>query len=120
MEFTTYYRSNSILILDGEQFGFFAFKWTEKRCFVLKMNGDREGFNPDLTTAKVVFAWETTSYNVEEVARAIFRLTGVPCEVRFDEDYDPVFRAWHLKGEESPTTEWRYNAMVKELNEKEV
>lgn len=120
MEFTTYYRESNVLIIDGEQFGFFVFKWTKKRCFVLSLKGDKEGFNPDLTTAKVVLAWETSSYNVEEVVRALFRLTGIPCEVRFDEDYDPIFRAWSLKGEERPTSEYHYNSMVAELNEKEV
>ena len=112
MEFTTYYKKDNVLALtnDGE---ILVFKWTKSECIVAKCNFALNG-DPDFAHAKIIFAWTTSTYNVEEVQKALYSITGKAFSLSFDEDYDPIFREWGLK--DPISVSYYYNALYEEFN----
>ena len=113
MEFTTYLKNSSVLVLTNDV-EYLVFKWTGKECIVAKcdftLNGD-----PDLTHAKIVFAWATTSYNLEEVKKALYLITGKAFDLSFDDEYDPIFTEWGLK--DTISVSYYYDALYEEFNQ---
>ena len=112
MEFVTYLKEKNILVLTNDQY-YLVFKWTNKECIVAKcdvaLNGD-----PDLTNAKIVFAWLTKSPDMGEVQKALYRITGKAFNFSFDEDYDPIFTEWNLK--DTVSVSYYYDALYEEFN----
>ena len=95
MEFVTWLRDNNVLVLTNDEY-YLVFKWTGKECIVAKCGVAHMG-EPDLTNAKIIFAWTTSTYNVEEVQKALYSITGKAFSLSFDEDYDRIFTEWNLK-----------------------
>ena len=112
MEFVTYLKEKNILVLNNDV-EYLVFKWTGKECIVAKCGVAHMG-DPDISHAKIVFAWATTSYNLEEVQKALYRITGKAFDLSFDEDGDPVFTEWGLK--DSISVSYYYDALYEELN----
>ena len=112
MEFTTYYKKGNVLALTNDV-EIFVFKWTKSECIVAKCNFALNG-DPDFDSAKIVFAWTTSTYNVEEVQKALYSITGKAFELSFDEDYDPIFTEWNLK--DTISVQYYYDALYEEFN----
>lgn len=112
MEFTTYYKKDNVLALTNDV-EIFVFKWTRSECIVAKcdftLNGD-----PDITHAKIVFAWATTSPDMGEVQKALYRITGKAFDLSFDDEYDPIFTEWGLK--DTISVSYYYDALYEEFN----
>lgn len=112
MEFVTYLKEKNILVLTNDV-EYLVFKWTGDECIVAKcdftLNGD-----PDITNAKIIFAWATSTYNVEDIKVALYKITGKAFEVSFDEDYDPIFTEWNLK--DTISVQYYYDALYEEFN----
>lgn len=107
MEFTTYFKENNILVINSDE-SYLVFKWTGRECIVAKCSA------ADLTNAKIIFAWVTSTYNVEEVQKALYKITGKAFDLSFDEDYDPIFTEWNLK--DTISVSYYYNALYEEFN----
>ena len=112
MEFVTYLKEKNILVLTNDV-EYLVFKWTGKECIVAKSDVAHMG-EPDLTNAKIIFAWTTSTYNVEDIKVALYKITGKAFEVSFDEDYDPIFTEWNLK--DPISVSYYYNALYEEFN----
>lgn len=112
MEFTTYLKENNLLVLTNDEF-YLVFKWVKKECIVAKCSAANMG-EADLTNAKIIFAWATSTYNVEEVQKTLYKITGKAFDVSFDENYDPVFTEWGLK--DIISVSYYYDALYKEFN----
>lgn len=112
MEFTTYFKENNILVINSDE-SYLVFKWTGRECIVAKCSAANMG-EADLTNAKIIFAWATSTYNVEEVQKALYKITGKAFDVSFDEDYDPIFTEWGLK--DIISVSYYYDALYKEFN----
>ena len=112
MEFTTYLKENNVLILTNDEY-YLVFKWTEKECIVAKCDVTLTN-KIDLANAKIIFAWTTSTYNVEEVQKALYSITGKAFSLSFDEDYDPVFTEWGLK--DPISVSYYYDALYEEFN----
>ena len=112
MEFVTYLKEKNILILTNDQC-YLVFKWTEKECIVAKCGVAHMG-EVSLTNAKIIFAWTTSTYNVEEVQKALYSITGKAFSLSFDEDYDPIFTEWGLK--DTISVSYYYDALYEEFN----
>ena len=112
MEFVTYLKENNVLILTNDEY-YLVFKWTEKECIVAKCDVTLTN-KIDLTNAKIIFAWTTSTYNVEEVQKALYSITGKAFSLSFDEDYDPIFREWGLK--DPISVSYYYDALYEEFN----
>ena len=113
MEFVTYLKNSGVLVLTNDQC-YLVFKWTKSECIVAKCNFALNG-TPDFDSAKIVFAWTTSTYNVEEVQKALYKITGKAFDLSFDEDYDPIFTEWNLKN--TISVSYYYNALYEEFNE---
>lgn len=112
MEFVTWLRENNVLVLTNDEY-YLVFKWTGKECIVARCDVTSMG-DPDISHAKIVFAWATTSYNLEEVQKALYRITGKAFGLSFDEDSDPVFTEWGLK--DPISVSYYYDALYEEFN----
>lgn len=112
MEFVTWLRENNVLVLTNDEY-YLVFKWTNTECIVAKCGVAHMG-EPDLTKAKIVFAWATYSPNMGEVQKALYRITGKAFELSFDEDYDPIFTEWGLK--DTISVSYYYDALYEEFN----
>lgn len=112
MEFTTYFKENNILVINSDE-SYLVFKWTGRECIVAKCSAANMG-EADLTNAKIIFAWATSTYNVEEVQKALYKITGKAFDVSFDEDCDPIFTEWGLK--DIISVSYYYDALYKEFN----
>ena len=112
MEFVTYYKKDNALALTNDV-EILVFKWTKSECIVAKCNFALNG-DPDFAHAKIVFAWTTSTYNVEEVQKALYSITGKAFSLSFDEDYDPVFTEWGLK--DPISVSYYYDALYEEFN----
>lgn len=112
MEFTTYFKENNILVINSDE-SYLVFKWTGRECIVAKCSAANMG-EADLTNAKIIFAWVTSTYNVEEVQKALYKITGKAFDLSFDEDYDPIFTEWNLK--DTISVSYYYNALYEEFN----
>lgn len=112
MEFVTWLRDNNVLVLTNDEY-YLVFKWTGKECIVAKCGVAHMG-EPDLTNAKIIFAWATSTYNVEDIKVALYKITGKAFEVSFDEDYDPIFTEWNLK--DTISVQYYYDALYEEFN----
>ena len=112
MEFVTYLKEKNILILTNDQC-YLVFKWTGKECIVAKCGVAHMG-EVSLTNAKIIFAWTTSTYNVEEVQKALYSITGKAFSLSFDEDYDPIFTEWGLK--DTISVSYYYDALYEEFN----
>ena len=112
MEFVTYLKENNLLVLNNDV-EYLVFKWTGKECIVAKCNAANMG-EADLTNAKIIFAWATSTYNVEDIKVALYKITGKAFEVSFDEDYDPIFTEWNLK--DTISVQYYYDALYEEFN----
>ena len=112
MEFVTWLRENNVLVLTNDEY-YLVFKWTGKECIVARCDVTFMG-DPDISHAKIVFAWATTSYNLEEVQKALYRITGKAFGLSFDEDSDPVFTEWGLK--DIISTSYYYDTLYEEFN----
>ena len=112
MEYTTYLKENNFLVLTNDT-DYLVFKWTRSECIVAKCGVAHMG-DPDLTNAKIIFAWVTSTYNVEEVKKALYKITGKAFEVSFDEDYDPIFTEWNLK--DTVSMSYYYDSLYEEFN----
>lgn len=112
MEFVTWLRDNNVHVLTNDEY-YLVFKWTGKECIVAKCGVAHMG-EPDLTKAKIVFAWTTSTYSVEDIKVALYKITGKAFEVSFDEDYDPIFTEWNLKN--TISVSYYYDALYEEFN----
>ena len=112
MEFVTWLRDNNVLVLTNDEY-YLVFKWTGKECIVAKCGVAHMG-EPDLTNAKIIFACTTSTYNVQDVKVALYKITGKAFEVSFDEDYDPIFTEWNLK--DTISVQYYYDALYEEFN----
>ena len=112
MEFVTYLKEKNILILTNDQY-YLVFKWTGKECIVAKCDVALMG-EADLIHAKIIFAWITSTYNVEEVKVALYQITGKAFDLSFDEEYDPIFTEWGLK--DTISVSYYYDALYEEFN----
>lgn len=112
MEFTTYFKENNILVINSDE-SYLVFKWTGRECIVAKCSAANMG-EADLTNAKIIFAWVTSTYNVEEVQKALYKITGKAFDLSFDEDYDPIFTEWNLK--DTISVSYYYDALYEEFN----
>ena len=112
MEFTTYLKNSSVLVLTNDV-EYLVFKWTGKECIVAACSAANMG-EADLTHAKIVFAWATTSYNLEEVKKALYRITGKAFDLSFDDEYDPIFTEWGLK--DTISVSYYSDALYEEFN----
>ena len=112
MEFTTYLKENNLLVLNNDV-EYLVFKWTGKECIVAKCGVAHMG-DPDISHAKIVFAWATTSPDMGEVQKALYKITGRAFDVSFDEEYDPIFTEWGLK--DTISVSYYYDALYKEFN----
>lgn len=112
MEFVTYLKENNVLVLTND-IEYLVFKWTGDECVAARCDVTFMG-EPDLTKAKIVFAWVTSTYNVEEVKKALYKITGKAFEVSFDEDYDPIFTEWNLK--DTVSVSYYYDSLYEEFN----
>lgn len=111
MEFTTFKEGN-VLVLANDEY-YLVFKWTKKECIVAKCDATLVG-KADLSSAKIIFAWTTSTYNVEEVQKALYKITGKAFDISFDEDYDPIFTEWVLK--DTINVSYYYDALYEEFN----
>ena len=112
MEYTTYLKENNFLVLTNDT-DYLVFRWTGKECIVAKCDVTFMG-EPDLTKAKIVFAWATCSPNMGEVQKALYRITGKAFGLSFDGDYDPIFTEWCLK--DTISVSYYYDALYEEFN----
>lgn len=112
MEFTTYYKKDNALALTNDV-EILVFKWTKSECIVAKCNFALNG-DPDLTNAKIVFAWTTSTPDMGEVQRALYKITGKAFDLSFDEEYDPIFTEWGLK--DTISVSYYYDALYEEFN----
>lgn len=112
MEFTTYLKDNNVLVLNNDEY-YLVFKWTKNECIVAKCDVTLTN-KIDLSSAKILFAWTTSTYNVEEIKVALYKITGRAFDVSFDEDYDPIFTEWNLK--DTISVSYYYNALYEEFN----
>lgn len=112
MEFVTYLKEKNILILTNDQY-YLVFKWTGKECIVAKCDVALMG-EADISSAKIIFAWITSTYNVEEVKVALYQITGKAFDLSFDEEYDPIFTEWGLK--DPISVSYYYDALYEEFN----
>ena len=112
MEYTTYLKENNFLVLTND-IEYLVFKWTGDECIVAACSAANMG-EADLTNAKIIFAWTTSTYNVEEVKVALYKITGKAFSLSFDEDYDPIFTEWGLK--DSISVSYYYDALYEEFN----
>lgn len=112
MEFTTYYKKDNALALTNDEY-ILVFKWTKNECIVAKCNFAPNG-EAVLDSAKIVFAWKTSSYNIEEVQKSLYKITGKAFNFSFDEDYDPIFTEWGLK--DTISVSYYYDALYEEFN----
>ena len=112
MEFITYLKEKNLLVLNNDV-EYLVFKWTGKECIVAKCGVAHMG-DPDISHAKIVFAWATTSPDMGEVQKALYKITGRAFDVSFDEDYDPIFREWGLK--DPISVSYYYDALYEEFN----
>ena len=112
MEFTTYLKDNNVLVLTND-IEYLVFKWTGGECIAAQCDVLLDG-KVDLSSAKIVFAWITSTYNVEEVQKALYSITGKAFSLSFDEDYDPVFTEWGLK--DPISVSYYYDALYEEFN----
>lgn len=112
MEFTTYFKENNILVINSDE-SYLVFKWTGRECIVAKCSAANMG-EADLTNTKIIFAWVTSTYNVEEVQKALYKITGKAFDLSFDEDYDPIFTEWNLK--DTISVSYYYDALYEEFN----
>ena len=112
MEYTTYLKENNFLVLTNDT-DYLVFRWTEKECIVAKCDVTFMG-EPDLTKAKIVFAWTTSTPDMGEVQRALYKITGKAFDISFDEDYDPIFTEWNLK--DPISVSYYYDALYEEFN----
>ena len=112
MEFVTWLRDNNVLVLTNDEY-YLVFKWTGKECIVAKCDVTLTN-KIDLSSAKILFAWTTSTYNVEEVQKALYSITGKAFSLSFDEDYDPIFTEWGLK--DSISVSYYYDALYEEFN----
>lgn len=112
MEFITYLKENNLLVINSDE-SYLVFKWTGRECIVAKCSAANMG-EADLTNAKIIFAWATSTYNVEEVQKALYKITGKVFELSFDEDYDPIFTEWSLK--DTISVSYYYDALYEEFN----
>lgn len=112
MEFVTYLKENNVLVLTNDEY-YLVFKWTGKECIVAKCDATLI-YAADLSSAKIVFAWATSTYNVEEVQKALYKITKKAFNISFDEDYDPIFTEWSLK--DTISVSYYYDALYEEFN----
>ena len=112
MEFATYLQDNNVLVLTNDT-EYLVFKWTGDECIVAKCDVTLTN-KIDLSSAKILFAWATSTYNVEEVKVALYKITGRAFDVSFDEDYDPIFTEWGLK--DPISVSYYYDALYEEFN----
>ena len=112
MEFTTYLKNSSVLVLTND-IEYIIFKWTGRECIVAKCSAANMG-EADLTNAKIIFAWSTKSPDMGEVQKALYRITGKAFNFSFDEDYDPIFTEWNLK--DTVSVSYYYDALYEEFN----
>ena len=112
MEYTTYLKEANVLVLSNDM-EYLVFKWTGEECIVAKCDITLTN-KIDLSRAKILFAWTTSTYNVEEIKVALYKITGKAFEVSFDEDYDPIFTEWNLK--DTISVSYYYNALYEEFN----
>ena len=112
MEFVTWLRANNVLVLTNDEY-YLVFKWTGKECIVAKCDVTLTN-KIDLSSVKILFAWTTSTYNVEEVQKALYSITGKAFSLSFDEDYDPIFTEWGLK--DSISVSYYYDALYEEFN----
>lgn len=112
MEFVTYLKENNFLVLTND-IEYLVFKWTGDECIVAACGVAHMG-DPDITHAKIIFAWTTSTYNVEDIKVALYKITGKAFEVSFDEDYDPIFTEWNLK--DPISVSYYYDALYEEFN----
>ena len=112
MEYITYLKENNFLVLTND-IEYLVFKWTGGECIVAACSAANMG-KADLTNAKIIFAWTTSTYNVEEVKVALYKITGKAFSLSFDEDYDPIFTEWGLK--DSISVSYYYDALYEEFN----
>ena len=112
MEFVTWLRDNNVLVLTNDEY-YLVFKWTEKECIVTKCDVTLTN-KIDLNGAKIIFAWITSTYNVEEVKVALYQITGKAFDLSFDEEYDPIFTEWGLK--DTISVSYYYDALYEEFN----
>lgn len=112
MEFVTYLKENNLLVINSDE-SYLVFKWTGRECIVAKCSAANMG-EADLTNAKIIFAWATSTYNVEEVQKALYKITGKAFDLSFDEYDDPIFTEWGLK--DIISVSYYYDALYKEFN----
>ena len=112
MEYTTYLKENNFLVLTNDT-DYLVFKWTGQECIVAKCGVAHMG-DPALTNEKIIFAWTTSTYNVEDIKVALYKITGKAFEVSFDEDYDPIFTEWNLK--DTISVQYYYDTLYEEFN----
>lgn len=112
MEFTTYLKENNILVLTNDEY-YLVFKWTGKESIVAKCDITLM-YEANLASAKIIFAWATSSYSLEEVKKALYKITGKAFDLSFDGDDDPIFTEWGLK--DTISVQYYYDALYKEFN----
>lgn len=112
MEFTTYLRENNVLVLNNDEY-YLVFKWTKNECVAARCGVLLDG-KVDLSSAKIVFAWITSTPDMGEVQKALYKITGKAFDLSFDEDYDPIFTEWNLK--DTISVSYYYNALYEEFN----
>lgn len=112
MEFTTYLKENNILVLNNN-IEYLVFKWTGRECIVAKCDVALMG-EANLSKAKIIFAWSTSSPDMGEVQKALYKITGKAFDLSFNEDYDPIFTEWRLK--DTISVSYYYNALYEEFN----
>ena len=62
----------------------------------------------------VCFAWATSTPDMGEVQRALYKITGKAFDLSFDEEYDPIFTEWGLK--DPISVSYYYDALYEEFN----
>ena len=99
MKFTIYMKENNVLVLDNDEY-YLVFKFVKDEVIVAKVTQDLL-YKPNLKEAKIVFAYSTKKgYNLEEIQKALYFITGKAFSYVLDEDYEPIFSEWRLPVED--------------------
>lgn len=100
MKLITDTKTDDTLVLAEDNF-FLIFRWTGIRCVVGKCPRHLYTNQPEIEKTRIVFSWLTSSYNLDEVKKALYKILGKAFDYILDEDYEPIFREWEVESIES-------------------